>query len=737
MIGHTRPTPEFGAPALIWHLAFWPVHDRDPQNVLIEENNPKNRTKFDIKSRTGKNRTVTVSNKNIERLVEIRPPKRKTGRTPPMPILPDGFHEYAVDQYYGHTEFQDNMFMQYIKKLQELGRAGERRENFERLDAVTLEPPGKKRRYDGGEFFEIISKETVGFTIWWTPEGPIRGTAPGPDAIRVRVQATTNPDFSTLSFFIDVNGSWKRNSRPEQGQMPPAASSEAGERLHFDREIILGRFETIERICGKRARHPVVEKGLVPEDISDPADAAALLEANRFLYNDLWRQFCIDFEIGSAQDPEDLAALVGSEDAARAKVFANFRGVVLATEGLGMEAEDKDPGAIDWANLGARHFAKFKYSDKHRKDRNDKKDEKLTNEANAVIKGYWPFIRRMAPDIDFRDVIACGVFDWRAIYITPLGALNEYDEGDESEDSSVEVPHGGLRSGERNKQPVRYLCLTKGQPHRKQIGRIADRINAMGTIRIYALKDWTVLQNAGSHVRMRGQELDQIIRDWTEGRMYIDLQYRDSITARRNLERDHDERDEWIAEYTRDVETRLLSIGSALDTIGQKSIGGIHFRINRSRYYVKEFLLLLETLRVGNIPTWLSYKNFVDRGLKPAFDSIHELGLRLDSLRRRLQAVTEGIQTSALVAQASATRQNTTQLRRISKDFIFSRNAAGLFTGFVALFFNKDSIFYKLVSNLDFVTNQEAREIEFWTICLYLAVSAVMLWIWWRQLKRS
>jgi hypothetical protein len=741
MIGHTRPTPEFGAPALIWHVAFWPLHDRDPQNVLIEENDPKNRKEFDIPNpKTGKKRVVTISKKNIARLDEIRPPDKRTSKALLKAILPDGFHEYAVDQYYEHTKAQDGIFKTFLHNLQDLGRAGAKRENFERLDAITFKPPLKERRYDGGEFFEIISKETVGFTIWWTPEGPIRGTTPGPDAIRVRVQATTNPDFSTLSFFIDVNGSWKRKSQGELDQEPRTASSEAGERLRFNRQIIIERFETIERICGKRVGDPVVEMGLIPEDIRAPADAAALLEANRFLYNDLWRQFCIDFEIGSAQDPEDLAALVGSEDEARAKIFANFRGVVLATEGLGMDAEDKDPGTIDWANLGARHFAKFKHSDKHKKDKGDekdRKDEKLTNEANAVIKGYWPFIRRMAPDIDFRDVIACGVFDWRAIYITPLGALNEYDEGDESEDGSLDVPHGNLRSGERNHQPVRYLFLTKGQPHRKQIGRIVDRINAMGTIRIYALKDWSVLQNASSHVRMRGQELDQIIRDWTEGRMYIDLQYEESRKKGRNLEREHDERDEWIAEYTRDVETRLLSIGSALDTIGQRSIGGIHFRINRSRYYVKEFLLLLETLRIGNIPTWLSYQNFVDRGLQPAFDSIHELGLRLDSLRRRLQAVTEGIQTSALVAQASATRQNTTQLRRISKDFIFSRNAAGLITGFVALFINKDSIFYKLVSNLDFVTAQEAREIESWSIYLYIAVSAVLLWIWRQQHKRS
>jgi uncharacterized membrane-anchored protein len=78
-------------------------------------------------------------------------------------------------------------------------------------------------------------------------------------------------------------------------------------------------------------------------------------------------------------------------------------------------------------------------------------------------------------------------------------------------------------------------------------------------------------------------------------------------------------------------------------------------------------MVLLKTLRVGNIDTWTSYEQFVKRGLSPAFNYIDNLGDRLDSLRRRLQAVTEGIQTSALVAQASATRENTMELRKIAE----------------------------------------------------------------------
>ena len=98
----------------------------------------------------------------------------------------------------------------------------------------------------------------------------------------------------------------------------------------------------------------------------------------------------------------------------------------------------------------------------------------------------------------------------------------------------------------------------------------------------------------------------------------------------------------------------------------QKRQAVSHYRINISRYYVREFHVLLKTLRIGAIDPWMSYSRFVERGLNPAFGFIDSLGVRLNSLRKRLLAVTDGIQTSALVAQSSATRENTMELKKIA-----------------------------------------------------------------------
>ncbi|MDX2257944.1 MAG: hypothetical protein NW205_03420, partial [Hyphomicrobiaceae bacterium] len=32
-VGHTRPTPEIGAPTLVWHLSLWPERNWDPNEV--------------------------------------------------------------------------------------------------------------------------------------------------------------------------------------------------------------------------------------------------------------------------------------------------------------------------------------------------------------------------------------------------------------------------------------------------------------------------------------------------------------------------------------------------------------------------------------------------------------------------------------------------------------------------------------------------------------------------------
>jgi hypothetical protein len=672
IIGHTRPTASFAAPALIWHVALWPERAYDPNNVdlgplsselLKDLPMPDGAPQRRWGRRSKPVKQDHWGEKVQDELHFARQFRAELEACKPQHWRPatqraanaHSHHRHAIEAFLDRTYSLDTQVNQFLYKLQELGRLESDRAVFLRRDFNEADAPvipsyaesSRRSLYHDGiassrgkpsPSFGLVSPESIIFTLWWTDNGPIRGAKPGPDALRVIVTADMHSDFWSITFAIDAASTW----RAKTGQTP------AGNR----RQTIFDHIAAIEASAAQQIEQKRIEAPLLPEQV-DAATATALEVAARYLYETIWTEFRRDFQLDSAPDAADLTALTGGHQ----RVFANFCGLVHATAGLG-DSPDGSEGS-----RGQQAFPRFA--------NNDGTDTETPNEANAVVKAHWPFLRRVIPELDRREPVACGLMDWRVLYLTTLGSKplgsaqggsNSSSFSDEAESRAVNIEHNHLLEDDpdydpSNPLPVRYLFLTKGKPHPRQIGRTIERVNALGTMRIYALKDWNTLRDASIHIRMRGQELDRIIREWSIGRDYIE----------QNTPSQRDLRDNWIGHFTQRIERRLLTIGGALDEIGTHSIGGIHYRINRSRYYVKEFRILLDTLHVGNIGTWISYRNFYERGLHPAFDFIDNLGGRLDSLRRRLLSVTESIQTSALVAQASATRENTMELRRISK----------------------------------------------------------------------
>src|SRR5262249_13509309 len=74
-------------------------------------------------------------------------------------------------------------------------------------------------------------------------------------------------------------------------------------------------------------------------------------------------------------------------------------------------------------------------------------------EPNAVVKAFMPFMRRFRSEADWRDWIACGMFNWRAIYITPLGAQSEFRKQDEG-DLLNAIPAQFLRDRLKISEPI-------------------------------------------------------------------------------------------------------------------------------------------------------------------------------------------------------------------------------------------------------------------------------------------
>jgi hypothetical protein len=568
------------------------------------------------------------------------------------------------------------------------------------------------------------------------------------------VHPEVNADYACISFYMDIAQPWN---------LPHAATPDPA--LGGRRHLMMAAVDDIQRICEAQLE-PVPPRGAaavdlpaLPEVLHSPDGRSqdelheALKAHRNLLYVDVWEAFAE--EMGCRL--EDIAGM-------RGEAFGSFRGLIMPTRGMARGGSAYAPEEVETGSVGTVPFASFGANAGFNGD---------GAEPNAVVKAFWPFVRRVTPRADFREFIACGVFDWRALYITALGSSSQYigrqerePAGTEEGEASIRVPEHLLdkaekhlaasdgpfdslvhkRAGSRagNNHPVRYLLLTKHAPHPRQIGRIAERINTMGTMRLYALKDWASVRNADAYIRIFGQELDQITKNWGRDRRLINgLTSLDVVRrAKREIKRldkllkgarteeerrrrieTFDARDSWtglelarlskgmptytprrpaplvilallrvrfilnwrrygdflkgmendlvadirhaaLYEISNEVETDLIDVSSKLDELGFGAVGGLHFRLNRARYYVHEFHILLKTLRINNIPTWISYEQFVRRGLAPAFDFMASVGKRLRAVRARLLTITETIETSALVGQSAATRHNTAVLRR-------------------------------------------------------------------------
>jgi hypothetical protein len=724
--GHTRPTAEFGAPTLVWHVAFWPRMNEDPQDIKM------------LDPETGEIKNAEAVRKDYSRQL-----KRVV------------------------KDFDD-----FLVNLQARGRVPDAFDG--RGPFAPGQPLDWVKRSSDDEAFDDFNVEASGFTLWWADEavkGPFvnmmagnKPVRPSTPYIRVRVQAEVLADYSAITFFVDAGKPWNKNPLHTLAELSRDPVS-YGER----RQKIFEHIENIKSICEERIegvdqttniRFVDLPRLPEPSPVSgfDPTRlhggfkgcAPALKAAGDYLYKDLWEEFCRDFDF-------NLTSIAGETD----EIFANFRGLVMSTRGTATETIDPARSA----NPGTERFRRFEHGGKESGYASD------ATEPNAVVKAFLPFLRRIRPEADSRDWIATGLFDWRAIYLTSLGAQSEFMALDEEEfDAAAGAPHsipdGNLpqrlrrMEGDPSTQPetltacesfakgrelakteqgdrpapFRYLLLTKFEPHRKQVGRIIERINTIGTRRLYALKNWTLIEQAGKWVRVYGLQLDEVYRQWIEATKEVSnandkelkTEFWDPVddlidripdsdpnkAEAQKIRKDYaqfpvragqalsefvdalgsskpqrwekikelvekktkplrdlkEKRDLCLARTNQKAEKRLIGLTSSLDELGRSTIGGLSYRISRSKFYADLFDDAVRTLRVGHIESWWSYEQFARRGMVPALRSVAAVGDRMTRLRDRLQTVKQDILQSSIANQTEATRDNTYRLEVIQRE---------------------------------------------------------------------
>ncbi|MCE9522134.1 MAG: hypothetical protein K8S25_06845 [Alphaproteobacteria bacterium] len=592
--------------------------------------------------------------------------------------------------------------------------------------------------------FEACDPQSLSFTLWWQDAAGkgarnIAQRAPSTSDLRVRVQVQTHLDHATISFFIDAGKPWNA-SRVQ------TARDAVGDR----RKAILEHIEAVTAICRRQIAGGQIDLDRIPEAGISAPEAQKLFDAASYCYTQIWDEFSAAFGFDALVSPDvDRDSRVG-------EVFASIRSLVASTEGIptpGAERRAADTAALrQKAGLAPAHpgattgiglFDTF---------------DEPSGEANTVLKSYWPFIRRMTPGADDRDFIACGVFDWRALFVSSLGSRVERRERDEADDPDGIVPAKAVPNVDSSERaqlaPVQQLFLTKGEPHRQQIGRIVERANAVGTMRLYALRNWTTIRNAGIHIRLAGERLDSILSHWSQGRSKINGTFKPTLRTHRTRDTTSsvsgkvdrkkesedqlviDSRTQALSDLIRETESRLIQLGADLDSIGQGGSGRLLYVINRAKRYVQEFQRLMSTMKISNIPTWTTYEQFVDRGLAPTFEAIGGTGERLVSLRDRLQSVTNMVQTGALIVQTEATQHNTQTLRRVASNLTAAPfGLVGIAAGFLVSMLGDKVDLQNLINKLCQPRSWNANEWVFVGLAVYFALVLMLALYGWIRSK--
>jgi hypothetical protein len=169
--------------------------------------------------------------------------------------------------------------------------------------------------------------------------------------------------------------------------------------------------------------------------------------------------------------------------------------------------------------------------------------------------------------------------------------------------------------------PVAYILLAANNCP-SEIGLLVDGVNTLGTTRLAALYDFPHLMNAALELR----ELEGSI---SEVRRVADAPQADAEIARR------------LPAFSQRLAEIEQGIPKKSDDRHPQIVGGLPFRVERSRYYQRQFRGLVRGLRIGRIQGFLTYDEAVARRLGGIYQLIDTVGLRHERLREALTGLSQ------------------------------------------------------------------------------------------------
>lgn len=165
-------------------------------------------------------------------------------------------------------------------------------------------------------------------------------------------------------------------------------------------------------------------------------------------------------------------------------------------------------------------------------------------------------------------------------------------------------------NGSYTREPVIYT-LVVSYTSKWRLGRIIDRINHLGTLRLSALRDLATITSAASDITSLADDISRYA-------------------------------------LTSNTEDHISSYISRFSKIGKEIEFGLNYRIGRSRYYFSAYRDALRSLRPIEISGYSRYDDFVQRKVFDAYYFIDRVGRRYEELRRQITFVASASQQAEM-----------------------------------------------------------------------------------------
>lgn len=254
------------------------------------------------------------------------------------------------------------------------------------------------------------------------------------------------------------------------------------------------------------------------------------------------------------------------------------------------------------------------------------KDDKAFSDAsvNRRLRFYWPLWSDTEHASGTKEIAACTFLNQSVLYVSSLGfEAVKHDEVENGSDT-----HGDDTKKDDRREPLTCL-LVSGLNDPWQLSRMVFRVLMLGTTRLIAIRQIGKFYTASDQIN----KLEYDVRKEIKRRLWIGafrlVPFWHYWRFRKLLERFLN-----IEKFGLDPkEISPISQHKPID----RFVGGLRFRISRSRYYARSYKERIEDLDERKIPGYQSYLEVMRRRLFATFAGIDSLEGRLNNTDMLLQ----------------------------------------------------------------------------------------------------